>query len=123
MCGSSVTEYNFGFWPYSGLQVFPKHILLLALITLATAACTTNPPITDTFTGPVTKVHDGDSIHIMPKGEKRIIIRLAGIDAPEIKQPFGIASRDKLRSIILNRTAKAKCHKVCLLYTSPSPRD
>ena len=99
------------------------YYLLLTLATLAPAACSTNPPITDTFTGPVTKVHDGDSIHITPKGEKRVIIRLAGIDAPEIKQPFGIASRDKLRSMILNRTAKAKCHKidrykrqVCVVY-------
>ena len=87
-------------------------ILLLSTLPLAPVASTTNPPITETFTGPVTKVHDGDSIHITPKGKKRVIIRLAGIDAPEIKQPFGIASRDKLRSMILNRTAKAKCHKV-----------
>ena len=85
-------------------------------------ACS-NPPITDTFTGTVTKVHDGDSIHITQEGEKRVIIRLAGIDAPEIKQPFGIASRDKLRSMVLNRTANAKCHKtdryqrqVCVVY-------
>ena len=96
---------------------------LIVLLALVLPACTTNPPITDTFTGPVTKVHDGDSIHITPKGKKRVIIRLAGIDAPEIKQPFGIASRDKLRSMILNRTAKAKCHKVdrykrqvCVVY-------
>ena len=83
--------------------MFPKHLIILVLAPLAPAACT-NPPITDTFTGAVTKVHDGDSIHITPKGEKRVIIRLAGIDAPEIKQPFGIASRDRLRSMILNRT-------------------
>ena len=51
------------------------------------------------------------------------MIRLAGIDAPELKQPSGIASRDKLRSMILNQTAKAKCHKtdryqrhVCVVY-------
>ena len=100
-----------------------QHYLLLVLATLAPVACTTNSPITDTFTGTVTKVHDGDSIHITPKGEKRVIIRLAGIDAPEIKQPFGIASRDKLRSMILNRRAEAKCHKtdryqrqICVVY-------
>ena len=75
------------------------------------------------FTGTVTKVHDGDSIHITPLGQKRVIIRLAGIDAPELKQPFGIASRDLLRSMILNRQAEARCHKkdryerqVCVVY-------
>ena len=95
---------------------------LIVLLALLPAACT-YPPITDTFTGPVTKVHDGDSIHITPKCKERVIIRLAGIDAPEIKQRFGIASRNKLRSMILNRTAEAKCHKtdryrrqVCVVY-------
>ena len=103
--------------------MFPKTFLLLTLATLVPVASTASPPITNTFTGTVTKVHDGDSIHITPEGEKRVIIRLAGIDAPEIKQPFGIASRDKLRSMILNRTAEAKCHKtdrykrqICVVY-------
>jgi endonuclease YncB( thermonuclease family) len=89
------------------------YYLLLTLATLAPAASSTSPPLTDTFTGTV----------ITPQGEKRVIIRLAGIDAPELKQPFGIASRDKLRSMILNRRAKAKCHKidrykrqVCVVY-------
>lgn len=101
----------------------PKHCLLLVLATLGPFACSTSPLITGNFTGTVTKVHDGDSIHITPEGEKRVIIRLAGIDAPELKQPFGIASRDKLRSMILNRPAEAKCHKidryrrqVCVVY-------
>jgi endonuclease YncB( thermonuclease family) len=102
--------------------MYPKPNLILVLTTLVTA-CSESPPITDTFAGTVTKVHDGDSIHITPEGEKRVIIRLAGIDAPEIKQPFGIASRDKLRSMILNRPAEARCHKkdkyrrqVCVVY-------
>jgi len=97
--------------------------VFLAVVTAWGIAACDNPPITDTFIGTVTKVHDGDSIHITPKGKKRVIIRLAGIDAPEIKQPFGIASRDKLRSMILNRPAEAKCHKtdrykrqVCVVY-------
>lgn len=75
------------------------------------------------YIGIVTKVHDGDSIHITPSGQKRVIIRLAGIDAPELKQSFGIASRDKLRSMILNQPAEARCHKtdrykrhVCVVY-------
>ena len=101
---------------------FKKLLLLLALV-IPLTSCTTTPKITDTFTGTVTKVHDGDSIHITPADEKRVVIRLAGIDAPELKQPHGIASRDTLRSLILNRPAQAKCHKtdryrrqVCVVY-------
>jgi len=80
-------------------------------------------PSKATHTGLVTKVHDGDSIHITPPGQKRVVIRLAGIDAPELKQAYGIASRDKLRSMILNQTASARCYKkdryqrnVCVVY-------
>jgi endonuclease YncB( thermonuclease family) len=88
------------------------------------AGCSSSPIKEDTIVGAVTKVHDGDSIHITPAGAKRVVIRLAGIDAPEIAQAFGIASRDKLRSMILNRQARARCHKqdkyqrqVCVVTT------
>lgn len=64
------------------------------------------------YKGIVTKVHDGDSIHITPPGKKRIIIRLAAIDAPEIDQSHGIESRDYLRSRILNKRVSAHCNKV-----------
>ena len=96
--------------------------ILLALATLL-SACSTTSNIVGDFTGTVTKVHDGDSIHITPSGKKRVVIRLAGIDAPEIKQAHGIASRDTLRSLALQRTAEAECHKtdryrryVCVVY-------
>lgn len=56
-------------------------------------------------------MHDGDSIHITPAGSKRVIIRLAAIDAPEIKQKHGLESRDYLRSLLLNKSASAHCNK------------
>jgi len=98
-------------------------IAMITLLSVALTAigCSSSP--TDTFAGTVTRVHDGDSIHITPRGEKRVIIRLAGIDAPELAQPFGIASRDKLRALILETKAEAVCHKtdryqrqVCVVF-------
>jgi len=64
------------------------------------------------ISGKVTKVHDGDSVHITPPGKKRVIVRLAAIDAPEVKQNHGIVSRDYLRQKILNRQVTAHCNKV-----------
>jgi micrococcal nuclease len=46
-------------------------------------------------------VHDGDTIRVNCGGEQKRI-RFACIDAPELKQENGIASRDHLRSL-LNR--------------------
>jgi len=86
-------------------------IALLAVM-LTTLGCSSNPASIATVIGTVTKVHDGDSIHITPSGKKRVVVRLAGIDAPELAQPSGIASRDKLRSLILGKSVKADCHKV-----------
>ncbi|MFM7790254.1 MAG: thermonuclease family protein, partial [Microcystis panniformis] len=50
----------------------------------------------------IVRCHDGDTC-TTDKGEK---VRLACIDAPELKQPFGKASRDHLRAIIKDRPVK-----------------
>lgn len=82
------------------------------LITLGSiSGCQNGLPVNQVITGEVTKVHDGDSIHITPDGRDRVIIRLAAIDAPEITQDHGIQSRDYLRGLILNQPAKAHCNK------------
>ena len=39
-------------------------------------------------TGHVIHVHDGDSITVLDHG-KKVRVRLAGIDAPELAQPYG----------------------------------
>ncbi|MEM7258833.1 MAG: thermonuclease family protein [Pseudomonadota bacterium] len=56
-------------------------------------------------------MRDGDSIHITPSHGRRVVIRLAAIDAPELAQRFGVESRDHLRALVLHRLAEARCHK------------
>lgn len=58
--------------------------------------------------GTVVGVYDGDTV-TLSTGDK---IRLAGIDAPEIKQPFGIESRNALRSAILHKPVTVSWFKV-----------
>lgn len=50
--------------------------------------------------GRVVSVHDGDTATVLDAGKVRHKIRLAGIDAPELGQPFGRVSRDHLASRI-----------------------
>lgn len=53
------------------------------------------------FCGKVIDVTDGDTIRIQPVGEHRIMkIRLAGIDAPELRQPYGRIAARKLERFI-----------------------
>ena len=54
--------------------------------------------------GVVTHVADGDTLHWFD-GERRRVIRLAGIDAPELAQPFGEESRQSLATLCVRRPA------------------
>ncbi|MDA3056455.1 thermonuclease family protein [Campylobacter sp. CN_NA1] len=56
--------------------------------------------------GKVVKVYDGDTIHILDDDLNRFIIRFYGIDAPEIKQPFGKKSREFLAKKISGKRVK-----------------
>lgn len=77
-----------------------KAVLVLALALLA-------PPATTAATslaGRVTRVVDGDSVWLAPStGGRAIEVRLSGIDAPEICQPHGVASRRFLAALVLRQ--------------------
>lgn len=50
--------------------------------------------------GTATNVYDGDTFTLLQADGTKTKIRLVGIDAPEAKQDFGLASRDYARSIL-----------------------
>ena len=62
--------------------------------------------------GRVVGVHDGDTITLLDAERRRHKIRLDGIDAPELGQPFGRASKQRLAGLVFNREAVAECSKV-----------
>lgn len=53
----------------------------------------------------VCSVHDGDTFRLC-NGQR---IRVWGIDAPELKQPFGRQSRDFLSGLVLHRNVALAC--------------
>ncbi len=56
-------------------------------------------------------VHDGDTITLLDAENRQHKIRLDGIDAPELGQPFGRASKQHLAELLANREAVAECSK------------
>ena len=64
-----------------------------------------------TIEGRIVGVHDGDSITLLGADNRQHKIRLDGIDAPELGQPFGRASKQHLAELVANRMAVAECHK------------
>ena len=62
------------------------------------------------YTARVTGVHDGDTVRVTDAQGAKRRIRLAYIDAPELDQAHGIASRDALRQLIDQQTVQLTIH-------------
>ena len=57
----------------------------------------------------VISIYDGDTITV--RTDKTIKIRLDGIDAPELKQPFGQASKQAMSALVFGKTVTIKPDK------------
>jgi endonuclease YncB( thermonuclease family) len=66
------------------------------------------PAAGETISGAVTAVIDGDTLTVVDDAKKRHRIRLAGIDAPQAKQPFGLSSARSLARLCYKKTAKVE---------------
>ena len=63
--------------------------------------------------GVVVDVSDGDTITVLDEMDKaRFKIRLHGIDAPEIKQDYGLESKLHLSSFVLNKFVVVRFKKI-----------
>ncbi len=62
------------------------------------------------FTGKVVAVADGDTITVL-RERQQIKIRLAGIDAPEKKQAFGNASKERMSEMVFGKEVRADDRK------------
>ncbi len=79
----------------------------------------------EALTGKVVKIADGDTLTLLTAGKQQHRIRIAGIDAPEKKQPFGTRSRRNLARLAHGKEARADCPKrdrygraVCKVYVA-----
>jgi len=59
----------------------------------------------------VVKVADGDTVTVLDSNKEQRRVRLAGIDAPEKRQPFGNASRKKLRELVAGKEVRVEFEK------------
>ncbi|HKQ24693.1 MAG TPA: thermonuclease family protein [Burkholderiales bacterium] len=69
------------------------------------------PAYAETLTGKGIAIADGDTLPLLVEGSKQHKIRLAGMDAPERKQRFGVASRKHLSDLAFGKEAKADRYK------------
>ena len=78
-------------------------LCFLVFLSLATSA--------NSLTGKVVKITDGDTLYVLDANYKEHKIRLAGIDAPERKQAYGLASRKHLASIVASKRVTIEYQK------------
>ncbi|MDO9620563.1 MAG: thermonuclease family protein, partial [Moraxellaceae bacterium] len=75
-------------------------LLVIGLTTFQTHNHQAQASSSDQLTGLVIHVGDGDSITLLDEQQQRHRIRLAEIDAPELGQAYGQASRRALKELI-----------------------
>ncbi len=83
--------------------MFKTILLSILLLSCSTHADKSNPEVEKSITGLVISVKDGDTIEILYNDEP-LTIRLADIDCPEKKQPFGTAAKKFTSEKCFNRT-------------------
>jgi len=63
------------------------------------------PAASETITGRVVAIQDGDTLTLLVN-QKQVKVRLADIDAPESKQPFGNRSKQSLAALCFDKEAR-----------------
>lgn len=77
-----------------------KKVLTLSLLFL------TFNLFSETLTGKVIKISDGDTITVLIENNQSIKIRLYGIDAPEKRQDFGQKAKQFISNLIFDKKVK-----------------
>ncbi|MFB1487686.1 MULTISPECIES: thermonuclease family protein [unclassified Thiocapsa] len=86
--------------------------LLRLLPALLVLTLPISPPAhADTLVGTVVRILDGDTVEVLDARKRTHRVRLAGIDAPESKQPFGAKSKRVLSSLVGGETVAVDWHK------------
>ncbi len=77
-----------------------KKIIIIALLVLS--ICHIHAQIM--LTGKVVGVRDGDTVEVLDKQNKTTVLRLAEVDCPEKKQPFGNAAKQFTSNLVYKKT-------------------
>lgn len=71
-----------------------------------------SPVLADTITGRVVGVLDGDTVDVLDADHSKHRIRLAGIDAPEKRQPFGARAKQQLSDLVYDQQVQVEWRKL-----------
>lgn len=67
----------------------------------------TNAVLAENLSGKVVKIADGDTLTLLVAGDRQVKIRLAEIDTPETRQPYGQKAKQALAGLVFSKTITA----------------
>ena len=91
---------------------FKNRFFIIAVILLILEFLMSPCAIADTFTGKVIVLSDGDTVTVLDLQNQQHKVRLAGIDAPEKRQPYGNKAKQTLASMIFARQVDVDWEKI-----------
>ncbi len=77
--------------------------LAQALALIACVLAASHSAIAESLRGEVVALADGDTITVLDSNKQQHKVRIAGIDAPEKRQPHGQSSKDSLASMVFRQ--------------------
>lgn len=80
----------------------------MRLIALVFLLCILSPAHAETLMGRVVGVHDGDTLTLLNDQKRQTKVRLAEIDTPESKQPYGSRSKQALSDLVFGKTVQVE---------------
>lgn len=92
-------DNNFMMLVSSNLFLLMVGLLLFVIATVVIAQGTE-------LSGRVIGVHDGDTITLLVAGNQQVKVRLDGIDAPELAQPYGQKAKQALSDFVFGKDAR-----------------
>ena len=81
---------------------------LVALATTIAVIVAGQPSLAEPMSGRVVGVADGDTLTVLAGGHRQMRVRLAGIDAPERRQPYGTRAGQVLSALAFGKSAKVE---------------
>jgi endonuclease YncB( thermonuclease family) len=67
--------------------------------------------LADALVGVVVKITDGDTVQVLDAQRETHKVRLAGIDAPERKQPFGTRAKQRMAELVAGKAVEVEWYK------------
>jgi endonuclease YncB( thermonuclease family) len=80
----------------------------LRSVTVAFLLILCAPVVAEELDGRIVGIADGDTLTLLATGSRQVRIRLAGIDAPESRQPYGTRAQQELSALAFGKQARVK---------------